>query len=793
METNSMDSLDGWVAVKTNLFDEEELFRLVFIVQWSVIESKFAVTCHNRTLQRRTRRLPAEQDPEERRLSAELDPDETSWAGLFSLHDLRMIHQQLTGVADILGPYFPDLSDFEDGNIWDLLFLTRRSNLGEEDDDGRDIDMPCRNLERYFSTAIDICGRKIVLDSLFSQDDVEEYFENLQEFKKKTMQEEVSRAKDHLRKLLQSHWAADRMVLLLDLYQDEDQAYQDLVTAATVFFQYLLQPFRDMRELSCLYKMEILLLDYEELGPKRLSALEKEAEEWRRRAEDAVSSIQDVTVRYFIQTSKALSGMVKQMEEDKGRFGASAWASAMPRLEKLRFLMAKESLQHMRASEMCLKRKKEGIRERMRGLTPGEQRESGARLGALADPSQQGGVDQLELLFYEAQLELYDTKFEILKNEEQLLMAQVDTLRRQIKELKEEVVYYDVCEDQEELQSLVQTGLHPSDSSSAHQLKRRLMKLETKRAAICSRRAYLRNKKDQCVEANRNKRTIADHSSVLFSQHHHIHLKREKRREEEQSRKEWVDGERQKTISRLRSFREKRQGQYVLKTPHSKMASPEPVCPDFSQPMSFISLAPDAPPPLPRRTLGKNRQPAAPKDIPVQIFAPPAPPGPPPPPPSTGGPPTMPPPPPPLPPPPPPPPPPLASFLPPAASPDTPMDLSDRQALPFPAKNTLRQNLGSMDEVLASLQRGQIRLRRAPAPAGAAAPAGDPRDGLMTAIRQGVALKKVVAVRCDVLDDSRGSELERSIKAAMRRMKKVSADSDEDSDEDEIHSSEWDS
>ena len=48
-------------------------------------------------------------------------------------------------------------------------------------------------------------------------------------------------------------------------------------------------------------------------------------------------------------------------------------------------------------------------------------------------------------------------------------------------------------------------------------------------------------------------------------------------------------------------------------------------------------------------------------------------------------------------------------------------------------------------------------------------------------------------MRGNVLDDSRGSELERSIKEAMRRMKKVSADSDEDSDEDEIHSSEWDS
>lgn len=53
------------------------------------------------------------------------------------------------------------------------------------------------------------------------------------------------------------------------------------------------------------------------------------------------------------------------MEEDKCRFGAAAWASAAPRLEKLRFLLAKETLQHMRAMEMCLNRKKDGIRERV--------------------------------------------------------------------------------------------------------------------------------------------------------------------------------------------------------------------------------------------------------------------------------------------------------------------------------------------------------------------------------------------------------------------------------------------
>lgn len=45
------------------------------------------------------------------------------------------------------------------------------------------------------------------------------------------------------------------------------------------------------------------------MGPKRIAALEKEAEEWRIKAEDAVASIQDITVTYFAQTSKALAGI----------------------------------------------------------------------------------------------------------------------------------------------------------------------------------------------------------------------------------------------------------------------------------------------------------------------------------------------------------------------------------------------------------------------------------------------------------------------------------------------------
>lgn len=119
------------------------------------------------------------------------------------------------------------------------------------------------------------------------------------------------------------------------------------------------------------------------------------------------------------------------------------------------------------------------------------------------------------------------------------------------------------------------------------------------------------------------------------------------------------------------------------------------------------------------------------------------------------------------------------------------MPLSEKEAAPFPAKNMLKQNIGTMDEVLASLQRGQIRLRKV-ATARAATPAEDPRSNLMSAIRQGVTLKKVVPVRPEVLN-SGDTELERSIKAAMLRMKKVATDSDEEDGGDEAQSADWDS
>ncbi|EPY75037.1 hypothetical protein CB1_001815047 [Camelus ferus] len=109
-------------------------------------------------------------------------------------------------------------------------------------------------------------------------------------------------------KVLQGHEKAHTMVALMEVYQEEDEAYQEFVTVATMFFQYLLQPFRDMRELATSCKLAILKsLDEDDLGPKRIAALQKEAQEWTRRAEEAVVSIQHITVNYFEETVKALA------------------------------------------------------------------------------------------------------------------------------------------------------------------------------------------------------------------------------------------------------------------------------------------------------------------------------------------------------------------------------------------------------------------------------------------------------------------------------------------------------
>lgn len=51
------------------------------------------------------------------------------------------------------------------------------------------------------------------------------------------------------------------------------------------------------------------------------------------------------------------------MKVDQRKFGKAAWTAAVERMEKLQYSVSKETLQLMRAKEICLEQKKHGLRE----------------------------------------------------------------------------------------------------------------------------------------------------------------------------------------------------------------------------------------------------------------------------------------------------------------------------------------------------------------------------------------------------------------------------------------------
>nr|XP_060611209.1 WASP homolog-associated protein with actin, membranes and microtubules-like [Anolis sagrei ordinatus] len=95
-----------------------------------------------------------------------------------------------------------------------------------------------------------------------------------------------------------------------------------------------------------------------------------------------------------------------------------------------------------------------------------------------------------------------------------------------------------------------------------------------------------------------------------------------------------------------------------------------------------------------------------------------------------------------------------------------------------------------MDEVLASLKRGEVLLRKVEPPPQVPSSSSGLNDSILAAIRQGVKLRKVSQEPKTDAEKVSSNELERSIKAAIQRIKKASADSEEDENNDH-NSGEW--
>uniref|UniRef100_A0A8C3S5X6 Junction mediating and regulatory protein, p53 cofactor n=1 Tax=Chelydra serpentina TaxID=8475 RepID=A0A8C3S5X6_CHESE len=565
-----------WVAVRPHAFLEREKHKFAFIVAWNEIEGKFAITCHNRTAQRqrsgsRELRRGSPGGPEHRPAAdAESPGEECSWAGLFSFQDLRAVHQQLCSVNSELEPCLPVFPE-EPSGMWTVLFGAPQ--LSEQE-----IDALCYQLQVYLGHSLDTCGWKILSQVLFTEtDDPEEYYESLSELRQKGYEEVLQRARKRIQELLEKHKNTESMVELLELYQMEDEAYSSLAEATTELYQYLLQPFRDMRELAMLRRQQIKIsIENDYLGPRRIESLQKEDADWQRKAHMAVLSIQDLTVKYFEITAKAQKAVYDRMRADQKKFGKAAWAAAVERMEKLQYAVSKETLQLMRAKEICLEQKKHALKEEMQSLQGGTE--------AIAH------LDQLEADYYDLQLQLYEVQFEILKYEELLLTAQLESIKRLVSEKRDEVVYYDTYESMEAMleKEDMATSIH-LQREELQKLQQKIRQLEARRGRISAKKAYLRNKKEICIAKHNEKIQQRHQSDEKYRMHH---TKQDQLQDEEERKSSWVSQERQKTLDRLRTFKQRYPGQVILKSTrlrlaHARSSSTSSSVPYVDQPQSL--------------------------------------------------------------------------------------------------------------------------------------------------------------------------------------------------------------
>ncbi|NXI84658.1 JMY protein, partial [Rhipidura dahli] len=750
---------------------------------------------------------------------AEPAGEECSWAGLFSFQDLRAVHQQLCSVNSELEPYLPAFPE-EPSGMWTVLF-------GAPELSEQEMDALCYKLQVYLVHSLDTCGWKILSQVLFTEtDDPEEYYESLSELRQKGYEEVLQRARRRIQELLEKHKNTESMVELLELYQMEDEAYSSLAEATTELYQYLLQPFRDMRELAMLRRQQIKIsIENDYLGPRRIESLQKEDADWQKKAHMAVLSIQDLTVKYFEITAKTQKAVYDRMRADQKKFGKAAWAAAVERMEKLQYAVSKETLQLMRAKEICLEQKKHALKEEMQSLKGGTE--------ALAH------LDHLEADYYDLQLQLYEVQFEILKCEELLLTAQLESIRRLMSEKRDEVVYYDTYESMEAMleKEDMATSVH-LQKEELQKLQQKIRQLEARRGRISAKKAYLRNKKEICIAKHNEKIQQRHQSEEEYKMHHTVQLKRDQLQDEEERKSSWVSQERQKTLDRLRTFKQRYPGQVILKSTRLRLAHARRKCaassvPCVEQPQSLpatIQIQEKSE----EVELEKAVQPLQVQDstslkqlqdvsLPPngvtselpQVSTAPLTSDQPQPEPATGV--QLPPP---LPPPPPPPPLPSkedatkpleksdsfvkrqsvekgvqhSSGIPPAHLFDSSQLVSAKKKLKKTGdlEGLQRRRVSSpMDEVLASLKRGSFHLRKVEQRSLPPFPDEDDSNNILAQIRKGVKLKKV---QKDVLRESftilpDTDPLTRSIHEALRRIKEASPESEDE--EESLPCTDW--
>ena len=191
---DQLDNLEGWVAIKDHPFVDKCAWKtkLVFHVAWNDVESRVAVTC--------------------RRCSDCADgASPKAWTAALTFSELRAVHDQLILVHASLGQYLPHLPS-EPRGLWAYFVHVEPPD-----------ESICAAIHRYLNIALDICGETLLINTLFEEHNLDEYFEKISDLRRRNFDDAVSRAEEQLDSVLFLCEGSINMLDMAEVYREEDE------------------------------------------------------------------------------------------------------------------------------------------------------------------------------------------------------------------------------------------------------------------------------------------------------------------------------------------------------------------------------------------------------------------------------------------------------------------------------------------------------------------------------------------------------------------------------------------
>ncbi|XP_053214013.1 WASP homolog-associated protein with actin, membranes and microtubules-like isoform X2 [Panonychus citri] len=529
MMDSSSNSLEGWVAVKRNIFMREgdidfgDSSKIKFLVAYNQIEQKLAITCTQGS-----------------RKASDVKPK--SVASFISVQALKGIHNQLRIVYPALDGHFPANLESTGGF---LPYLMAAFRIPEE------VDLEtCNAIEQYLEVAMSMAGKGLLLALLFDDDEdpLSDFEEDIQEMRLTGFENVVKGCYTDLEDVLRLRTRAKNMKELAKIWKLEDKVIASLSVAISEKYNFQLQPFLQLREMAHNHiKQAKERLSDPDFGNRVKILARKEIEEFNDQFLSANGALQHLYQEYYRKVVDIISGQMIRIKEDEQRFGKNGFdlEDGPLRLLKLQINHSQEIIKLRNTVRVTKEYNRDQLRKYLKSLDQ--------------DSDKSSSEHELK----RTELDIINTRLEILAEEEKLIKKKLDLLAMQNSdEISDSDLFHDAVEEtQDQLEEDCPTNIG-SDKIKAIDI------LKVERQSIARRRAHLRNKKALLLTESKEGQSIQeneadDTQSQVGSQSDSTTIRASTRRlsllsicsDEEKQREEAHKKIRKKTLQRLKAFR----------------------------------------------------------------------------------------------------------------------------------------------------------------------------------------------------------------------------------------------